>query len=121
MDTAAVKVKKSKARLLKALDNSSGIVLTACKACKVSRSQHYKWMHNDTKYEEAVIEIQDQGIDEAESMLKTMIQEGNTAAVIFFLKTKGKGRGYGSSVEVTGDAKKPIVWKETKNYKKDSE
>jgi hypothetical protein len=38
-------------------------------------------------------------IDFAESQLHKQIKEGSTAATIFFLKTKGKQRGYVERIE----------------------
>jgi len=66
----------------------------ACKALKMSRRTYYDWMENDPKFVEIIEDIQEDEIDWAESKLKERIKEKDTTANIFFLKTKGKKRGY---------------------------
>jgi hypothetical protein len=41
-------------------------------------------------------------IDDAESEIYKQFKKGNTAALIFFLKTQGKQRGYVERQEITG-------------------
>jgi hypothetical protein len=83
-----------KKTMLEALEKSLGIVTTAANLAKVSRAVHYKWMKEDPEYKQAVDELQDVAIDFAESSLHKRIKEGSDACIIFFLKTKGKKRGY---------------------------
>jgi serine/threonine-protein kinase RIO1 len=47
-------------------------------------------MKADTDYKKAVDSIADSVLDFAESHLYKLVKEGNPAATIFFLKTKGK-------------------------------
>lgn len=47
-------------------------------------------------------EINQATLDLAESKLITKINEGHLTAVIFYLKTKGKARGYIERAEITG-------------------
>ena len=49
-----------------------------------------------------VKEIENIALDFAESHLHTQIGGGNTSATIFYLKTKGKNRGYVERQEITG-------------------
>jgi hypothetical protein len=51
-------------------------------------------MREDADYKAAVEELSDVAIDFAESQLHKQIKDGNSTATIFFLKTKGKKRGY---------------------------
>ena len=48
--------------------------------------------HEDFK---AIVEDITEGlIDDAESQLQSLIKDGNVAAVLFYLKTRAKSRGY---------------------------
>jgi hypothetical protein len=90
-----------KEKLLKALEQSLGVVTTACKAVNVSRDTHYRWLREDAEYASAVKELADVAVDFAESNLHKLIQEGNATATIFYLKTKGKARGYVETTDIT--------------------
>ena len=80
--------------LLAALEQSMGVVATACETLNISRTNHYKWMKESPEYKENYDDLSNKALDYAETQLMKMIGRGNTAAVIFFLKTKGKDRGY---------------------------
>ncbi|CAB4151296.1 hypothetical protein UFOVP597_10 [uncultured Caudovirales phage] len=88
-----------KRKMIEALEKSLGIVTTAIKSLektefKLHRSTHYDWLHSDENYKKEVESIQEITLDFAESQLHKQINEGNTSATIFYLKTKGKKRGY---------------------------
>jgi hypothetical protein len=83
-----------KRAMIAALEKSLGIVTTACKTLNISRETHYRWLREDPEYKQAVEELQEVAIDFAESSLHKRINEGSDACIIFFLKTKGKKRGY---------------------------
>lgn len=80
--------------MLKALKESYGVVTTASDACHVSRESHYKWLREDPEYARKVSEMEDIALDFAENALHKQIKEGNATSTIFYLKTKGKKRGY---------------------------
>lgn len=90
----------NKRSMILALERSLGIVTTACKSAGVSRERHYEWLKIDKDYATAVDSIVDITLDFAESQLHTKIQKGDTTATIFFLKCKGKKRGYVEREEV---------------------
>jgi len=54
-------------------------------------------------------EVRDGTLDMAESKLISKIKDGNLTAVIFYLKTKGKDRGYVERGEVTGSSGSPLM------------
>ena len=83
-----------KETILKALENSLGVVTVACKQADIPRSTYYKWLKEDEEFAQAVKEIENIALDFAESQLHAQIKEGSTSATIFYLKTKGKKRGY---------------------------
>jgi Bacterial regulatory protein, Fis family len=84
----------NKKAMIEALERSLGIVTAACKAVNISRQTHYAWYHIDPDYKTAVDDILEIVIDFVESKLHKLINKGDTAATIFYLKTKGKSRGY---------------------------
>jgi hypothetical protein len=88
------KTEQHKKAMLDALEKSLGVVTSACKTVGVGRTTHYLWVQEDKEYKAAVDELSDVAIDFAESQLHKQIKEGNSTATIFFLKTKGKKRGY---------------------------
>lgn len=103
----------NKKRMLEALEKSLGIVTSAAKIANINRSMHYDWMRDDTEYRIAVEELADMTLDFAESQLHKQIKDGNTTATIFYLKTKGKKRGYVERTEVvheTGIESAVIEW-----------
>ena len=87
--------------MLKALDSTLGVVHRAAKTCGVPRRTHYNWMASDPEYAAAVTDIQEAAVDFAESALHHQIKEGNVTATIFYLKTKGKARGYVETQDIT--------------------
>ncbi len=83
-----------KGQLLKALEKSLGIVSTACEAVSISRTTYYKYYNEDEDFKRSVDSISDIALDCAESQLFELIKAKNVTAIIFYLKTKGKKRGY---------------------------
>jgi hypothetical protein len=89
-----------------AIVKAFGNLSTAAKSLAVERATLYKWIDQEG-LEEAVQEGRNKRLDFAESMLDKGMQEGNMTAVIFYLKTQGKSRGYVERQEITGaDGKK---------------
>ena len=84
------------------IEQSLGVVTVACKKADVPRSTYYKWLKEDSAFAEAVKDIENVALDFAESQLHKQISGNSTAATIFYLKTKGKKRGYIERQEITG-------------------
>lgn len=80
--------------VIDALEQSLGVVTRACKIANVGRRTFYEWMGKDPDFAQRVREVENIALDFVESQLFKQIKEGNTAATIFYLKTKGKKRGY---------------------------
>lgn len=97
-----------KARMLEALEQTLGVVTAACQQAGISRSQYYKYLKDDTEFREAAEAIQNITLDFVESQLFRQIREGNTHATIFYLKTKGKDRGYVESPLIDINTFNPI-------------
>lgn len=83
-----------KKAMLEALKKNAGIVSRAAAAIQLDNGTHYRWLKDDPEYSAAVAELDNIVIDLAEAALLSKIKEGDTTAIIFFLKTKGRKRGY---------------------------
>jgi hypothetical protein len=116
-----------KQAMINALTTTMGIVTQAVKICGISSRTHHRWMQEDEEYAFAVQEITDLAIDFAERKLFELIEGAekevvthkgevvtikespNTTATIFYLKTKGKKRGYVERQEITGEEGRPVI------------
>ncbi len=104
------KTEHKKKAMIDALHKSLGVVTTACKTADVGRTQYYEWLKSDKQFASDVKDIKDIALDFAESQLHKQIQDGNTTATIFYLKTQGKKRGYVERQEVSYEEKRPLSW-----------
>lgn len=115
------KVDNHKKQLIEALDKYKGIVSTACKSVGLSRTTFYDYVNGDPEFAKQVEEAQENAIDFVEGKLFEkingiqMLGKGGSeddddeptytlppsdTAIIFYLKTKGKKRGYIEKTEV---------------------
>lgn len=93
------KKRSNKELFLEAFSNSAGNISHACKSIGVSRQAYYNWIDNDPNFAKKTQDILEDNIDLAETMLMKNIRDGKEASIFFFLKTKGKSRGYIETVE----------------------
>ena len=89
-----------KRAVLKALEASMGIVSTACKKADISRETFYNWKKKDKEFAKKVEEASEIAKDFVESKLYKLINDENATAIIFYCKTKMKGRGYVERQEI---------------------
>lgn len=117
------KLTLKKDAMLQALTTSLGNVTEAAAAVGMSRETHYDWLKNDPEYAAAVASLKNVALDFAESQLKKLMEGAerqalthdgevvtikdapNTSAVIFYLKTQGKHRGYIERQELSTEVK----------------
>lgn len=99
---------KKKAEFLVAFEIKQGNISRACKACNVSRSAVYRWRDDDDGFRNSWIEVEESLKDEGESILRELMKARDTTAVIFYLKTKCRDRGYSERLELTGKNGSPI-------------
>lgn len=85
--------------LLEKLSESHGIIKPACAAANVSRQTFYNYCERDPKFKKAYENILEEQIDYVESRLLDSVSAGEVSAQIFFLKCKGKHRGYIEKIE----------------------
>jgi len=91
--------------LLIALENSMGIVTTACKEVGISRDRFYAYYKTDENFRQSINDINDIQLDFVESQLLKNIAKGDRASIMFYMKHKGKKRGYTDSVDITTNGK----------------
>tara|TARA_R100001443_G_scaffold15803_1_gene25579 strand:- start:7340 stop:7675 length:336 start_codon:yes stop_codon:yes gene_type:complete len=97
--------KLQKERFIEAYQKSFGNVSQSCKAIGIARQTYYNWL-KDKEFETQLQEIKpkDLFLDFVESKLVEKINSGDTTAIIFALKTKGKPRGYVERQEIETNA-----------------
>ncbi len=69
-------------------------VSAACTALNINRTTFYRWQNDDEELKQMLEDADESVIDLTESKLLEEIMGGNITAIIFYLKTKGKKRGY---------------------------
>jgi hypothetical protein len=104
---------KNQIKFLDSLKENLGIVSKAAHACGLHRNNHVNWYKSSKKYQEEFDYIKEDCIDYVENALMGKIEEGDTASIIFYLKTQAKKRGYveRSEVETRVDVVKPGIIK----------
>ena len=109
--------------MIQALTTSLGNVTEAAEKIGIRRETHYAWLKDDAEYSAAVASLKNVALDFAESQLKKLMEGAerqalthdgevvtikdapNTSAVIFYLKTQGKQRGYIERQELSTEIK----------------
>ena len=94
-----------KVAMIKALGTTFGNVSKAIANLEsndytVSRTQHYKWLKEDEEYAQAVEDASDKTLDLVEAALINQVKNGSVQATMFYLKTKGRNRGYNEKLDV---------------------
>lgn len=78
---------------LDVLEKALGVVSVALQKCDLERTKYEGWMKN-TEFKKRVERINEMSIDFVENKLLLKIKDGDLSAIQFYLKTKGKKRGY---------------------------
>ncbi len=110
------KTDTNKKKVLEQLEKSLGVVTIACKNAGVDRSQFYVWLQKDKDFAKAVEDMNNIALDFAESSLHKQIQGGVPSSTIFYLKTRGRERGYIERTETEIEIKQePPLFPENKD------
>jgi hypothetical protein len=94
--------------IIAALRNTHGLVARAAVKLKCAPSTIYRRMKSSSVVAEVIREERESTLDLAEDKLIEQMNKGNVTALIFYLKTQGKARGYVERTEVVqipGDVK----------------
>lgn len=105
-----------KKNLLKALEQTMGHVAQACNNANCSRKTYYLYIQEDEEFAQNVYDLKESLIDDAETELRKLIKEGDRTAIIFFLKTQAKDRGYVERSELAGVKDKPVFTVNLNDY-----
>ena len=100
---------KRKKKILQAIKDSQGLLTLAAKKAGVTPWTVWDYSRRYPEVRQAVDEAKESIVDFAEGKLFQLIREGNTAAIIFFLKTRAKDRGYIERSEITGADGTPLL------------
>lgn len=122
-----------KRKLLDSLKENLGNVSRACDSVNCHRATYYDYLNDDEEFEKEVYSIKERTIDHVESKLHEKIngvqitkgrnedgepivynQPPSDTAIIFFLKTQGKKRGYIETTEFDVKTSKVKMSKEDK-------
>lgn len=85
---------KMKKAFLDKFIGTLGNISGTCKAIGIDRPTFYMWLKKDQAFKQMVEDVPEVRLDFAEQQLNKLIKADHPAAIIFFLKTKGKRRGY---------------------------
>lgn len=80
-------------QFLSMLEQTLGVVSMALKETNTPREIYEEWLNN-IFFLDRIKHIEQMCVDYVENQLFNQIRQGNTAAITFYLKTKGKERGY---------------------------
>ncbi len=92
---------QKKKLLLKELEKSLGIVSTACVKAGISRNTFYIYYRDDEDFKAEVDAMDDYVLDYVENKNFENIKSGDVKSIMFYLKTKGKNRGFVEKTEQT--------------------
>ena len=87
---------------IKAITEAQGLISVAARRLGCSRTAVYEAAKNHPEVQRAIDDARERTTDLAEGKLFQKINEGDNTAIIFYLKTQGKRRGYVERQEVTG-------------------
>ncbi len=90
-----------KEQMIEALEDSLGIITTACKTVGISRDTFYLMYQNDDEFAKRVDAVNDYTMDFVEGKLLNAIRMNDHQMIRFYMKSKGKKRGYGSNLDIT--------------------
>ena len=93
------------ADFLAAYEKSLGVLKPACEMTGMCRKTIWEWRKKYPEFDEACQECEEIAGDFVESKLYKLINDGAEASTIFYLKTKGRKRGYVEKQEMDMNAK----------------
>lgn len=92
-----------------ALRETGGIFTAASQMLHCAPNTVKNYVERHPKLQRVLEEVTDVNLDMAEATVIHHVGEKNLTAAMFYLRTKGRGRGYGDKVEVGGKAKVAFI------------
>ena len=102
------KREETAARLIKAIGESNGLLTIAAKRAGIGLTTVYRYVNEYPSVKKAAAEAKEAMLDFAEGKLFGKIKAGDNTAIIFYLKTQGKARGYIERHELSGEGGGPV-------------
>lgn len=103
--------------MIDAIQSAQGILAQAARKIGCARNTVSRYIKEYPTVKAAYEEANETNIDFVESKLMSNINSGDTTAIIFFLKTKAKARGYVERTEVdqnnTGEVTVRVIYDDT--------
>lgn len=96
-------------RIIAALQESNGLLTLTAKKAGLGYTTVWQYTQDFPSVKKAVMEAKERMLDFAEGKLYEKIKEGDNIAILFYLKTQGKKRGYIERSEVTGAEGTPLL------------
>ena len=88
------------AEVMALVEEKHGNVASIARYLKVGRGVIYNRINGSAQLRDALKSARETMLDNVESSLYSQALNGNTTAMIFFLKTQGRDRGYQDKVDV---------------------
>jgi hypothetical protein len=88
------------ADFLIAYEKSLGVLKPACDMTGMCRKTIWEWRKKYPEFDAACHDCEETAVDFVETKLYKLINDGAEASTIFYLKTKGRKRGYVEKHEV---------------------
>lgn len=106
--TMSKKRNETARRIIKAVQESNGLLTLTAKKAGLHYATIWQYTQDFPTVKQAVVEAKERMLDFAEGKLYEKIKDGDNTAIIFYLKTQGKARGYIERQEVTGEGGGPV-------------
>jgi hypothetical protein len=108
LGTAPYKLPRSNTKIIEALQQNAGLMAPAARALGVSRNSLMIRIAKEPELRKVRDEAVEIMLDIAEGHLMNGIRSGDKKDVRYFLRTRGRNRGYGDRTEVVGDGGGPV-------------
>lgn len=92
---------EKKKTFIEAMEDSMGLITTSCDRAGISRVTLEKWRKEDPELESKINSIREKTREFVEGQLMTLIRNGNTSAICFWLKCQAGWREQPRQVELS--------------------